>query len=192
MGGLKQVMAEMQETTRRYEEDRLKFQQDLYNKAESMRFADNDTINRRKIELMEKSQAEAKVATMLKRDRINEMAKTAPTIKMVHPGLPVTVRVNGNKQTVMKPFEIHYEHLVYILPPNQPTDIPDFIYKAFMSQSEVIRKRDDGLKEALSGGRKHFGEAIKADPVVDPSYAQRLGGTVNSQEFIAREEVSNE
>jgi len=173
LGQLKQVMADMQETARKAEEDRLKFANDIFNKAEKLRDMDNEKIAFRSMDLIDKARQEAQAAAILKRERIDDMVKRAPTVKMMHPGLPKTVRINGVKQTVVDPFKIQYEHLKYVFPPNQPIDIPDFVYKAFMKEQEMGEKRDK-LEKVLAGAKNHYGKAIQAEPAVDPSYAGKV------------------
>jgi len=191
MTQLKQVMMEMQETARKSEEDRLKFAQEIFDKAEKLRKVDNDQIAVQSMDLWDKARKEAKAAAMIRRAEIDDMVQRAPKIKMMHPGVPQTVRIGGNKQTIMKPFEIRYEHLAFIFPPNEPIEIPDFIYKAFMKEQEMAKERD-GLKEALVGARNHFGKAIQAEPAVDPNYARRISeGLGPQQNIIVPKEVEN-
>jgi hypothetical protein len=182
MGALKATIAKMEETAQKYENDRLKFAEDLFNDAEKMRKTSNENIERDSVNLMEQVQQEARVAAMLKREKIDELVKTSPTVKMMHPGIPIRVRKGGVKTTIMKPFEIRYEHLVFVLPPNKPVDIPDFIYKAFMEKQEAMDQKNK-LREVLRGGKRGYNEAITAEPAVDPNYAQKISAQMASQQI---------
>lgn len=183
LGSLKATIAKMEETAKKYEEDRIKFAEEIFNQAEIHRRTDNDRISVESADLMAQVQQEARAAAILKREAIDEKVKISPTVKMIHPGVPVRVRKGGNKVTIMKPFEIRYEHLVFVLPPNQPTEIPKFIYDAFMEKQEQMQKKDK-LKEALRDGRNDYSQAIAAEPAVDPTYAQRIGTDKIAQRII--------
>jgi len=178
MAGLKQLLADMQDTAKKAEEDRLKFAEDLFNSAEKVRNQSNEDTAVRSVELLRQAKVEAKANTLLKRERINNMVKTAKPVSMVHPGIARHVRINGVKQTIMDPFKIYYEHLVYTFPPNRPTEIPDFVYEAFLEQAAMREKRD-GLKTALAGATQHYGKAIQAEAAVDPTYAQRVSEEIS-------------
>jgi len=180
LGSLKATIAKMEETAERYEKDRQKFAEDIFNQAEKMRMTSNENIEKESVNLMAQVQQEAQAASMLKRQAIDDLVKSSPTVKMMHPGIPVRVRKGNIKTTVMKPFEIRYEHLVYRLPPNKPVDIPDFIYKAFMEKQESMEKKNK-LREVLRGGSHGYSEAIKVEPAVDPNYAQKVNAEMGDK-----------
>lgn len=191
MGQLKQLMADMQNTAQKAEEDRLKFARDIFNQAEKMRVSPNEktALDVRGSELMRKVNEEARALAITRRFEIDKRVADAPKVKMMHPGVPMTIRRGDMRETIVKPFEIHYEHLKFILPPNELMDIPDFIFEAFVKEQEMAKSRNK-LETVLKGATKHYGKAIEADPVVDPEYAQRISAQVNTSGIAHKEAIN--
>lgn len=181
MGAMTAKIAEMEKTAKAWEADRLKFAQEMHDLAEKNRVTDREKVPNLEIkgaQLMEKARAEAQAEQMIRRAKIDDMVRTAPKVTMVHSGHPMVVRIGETKQTIVKPHEIHYEHLVFKLPPNEPVEIPRFIYEAYLKEQEMAKERNK-LNDVLKDGKSHYGKAIQADPVVDPTYSQRIAETMN-------------
>jgi len=187
MGAMKAKLAEMEKTAKAWEEDRLKFAQDMYNLAEKNKVTDREKVPGIEVkgaELLQKAREEAQAAAIIRRDQINDRVRRAPTVKIMHPGHEKTVRIGGAKQTVVEPHQIRFEHLTYTLPPNKLVDIPDFIANAYMEEQEKAQERNK-LKEVLRDGRNHFGKVIQVEPAVNPEYSQRVSESIDSKGGIA-------
>lgn len=186
MGAMQNKIAEMEKTAKRANEDVMKFAQDMYNLAEKNRVTDKEkipTLEVKGAELMAKAREEAQAAAVIRRNQIDTMILNAPKVKLIHPGHEKTIRIGDTKQTIIVPHEIHYEHRVFKLPPNEMVDIPDFIAEAYMKEQEMAKQRNK-LSDVLKDGKSHYGKAIQADPVVSPDYSRQISESMNNSGIV--------
>ena len=185
MGKLTETLMKMEETAKRWEKDRMKFAEEMYDLAEKTKSNTNNemVVAAKGAELMKRANEEAAATAAARKMAINKKAAEAPKIRMVHPGVPMQVRIGDSIVTKVKPFEINFEHLRYVLPPNTPVEIPNFVYDHYMQELERAKDRDK-LKTVLAGATKDYGKAIQVEPAVDPNYATRISETLNNAGIV--------
>ena len=182
MGKFTEKFVEMERTAKRWEEDRMKFAEEMYNLAEKTRTTTPDKLKASAdgAQLLQKARAEASAEAAARRLELERVISNSPKINMVHPGVPLTIRDGDNKKTIMKPFEILYGHLRYVFQPNVPKEIPLVVYEHYARKMEE-EKQLNKLKDALLGGKNDYGKAMRAEPAVDPNYAARLNETMGDR-----------
>lgn len=176
---------EMEETAKRADKDRIKFAEEMYALAERTRTTTPDKLQASAdgAKLIEQARVEAAAEAAARRLEIDKILAESPTITMVHPGVPRTYRVGDSKITKMIPFKIPFEHRVFTLEPNVPTEIPLPIYEHYIKEMEEAQKRNK-LNEVLVGAKNDFGKAIQADQVVDPDYSERIKESLNNKGIV--------
>lgn len=157
----------------------MKFAEEMYNLAEKTRASTTDKLGTtvRGVELMEKANEEARVEAATRRLELDQRVARASKVRFAHPGVPITIREGDTKRTVMRPLEINYGHLRYVIPTNRAIEIPDFIYEHYLKEQELAAQRNR-LNNVLQDGRNHINKAIAIEPAIDPTYAQRVSAGV--------------
>ena len=185
MAKFTEKFVEMERTAKRWEEDRMKYAEDMYNLAEKTRTTTPDKLkaSAEGAQLLQKARTEAAAEAAAKRLELDRKIANSPKITMVHPGVPQTIRDGSGKKTIMKPFEIHYAHLRYVFEPNVPQEIPMIVYEYYMKKTEE-ETRLNKLGDTLRDAKNHYGKAIQAEPAVDPNYAARINETTGSKGIL--------
>lgn len=185
MAKFTEKFVEMERTAKRWEEDRMKFAEDMYNLAEKTRTTTPDKLkaSAEGAQLLQKARVEAAAEAAARRLELERKIANSPRISMVHPGVPQTIRDGGGKKTIMKPFEILFGHLRYTFEPNVPKEIPMIVYEHYMKKVEED-KRLGKLENALRDAKNDYGKAIQAEPAVDPNYAARINETTGDKGIL--------
>jgi hypothetical protein len=152
MEKIRQRMAEMDKTAEKWEADKVRFTQEVMDKAESLRTQDPDKfIAKGSIQLQNAiTQARAELAT--DRMSFHEQLARMPKELVISPGELVTVMEGGRPVNKMYPEVIRIKGEVWTLQPGVPTEVPFVVGEALRNKrrsEEETRAREHLMSQNL-------------------------------------------
>lgn len=155
---LRQEMAKMDKAAEKWETDRKKFIEDVYNEAEKLRMPDKmreQLQAEQSINLTAKIQ-QARAELPMDKKRFEEALAAEPKEVITSPGRYVTVSDGKGMQLAkLLPEEIRIKHMVWVLEPYKPTEVPhsvaEYIRNKHKSAQETARRQEAMMKNMESG-----------------------------------------
>lgn len=155
---IRKAMAKMDKAAKKWETDRQKFIEDVYNEAEKLRMTDKQREQlqaKEGMNLTEKiQQARAEIA--MDKKRYDEIVDNEPKEIITSPGRYVTVSDGkGMQMAKLLPEEVRIKHRVWVLQPFVPTEVPqsvaEYLRHKYKSQQETTRRQEAMMKNMESG-----------------------------------------
>jgi len=158
---------------RAWEEDQMKFIQEVRDRAERTKKATGEEADKLKAKGMKMWQEENQMAAARTANRRLELKKKmteAPKVKVHSAGKNVLTEVNGAQTWVRVPEEFNYKSFKFVLKMDDFTELPDFVAAEYM-RTQREKKRLSALDDVLAKQSK-WEDVLKVAPEVDPTSAQ--------------------
>lgn len=130
-------MAEYDETTRKFEEDREKFMQEVLEKAEKLKDPSGRTTAQGALQYereIERARAEQANSRLVFEDSLRRMPKETITVM----GIPETLSRTGEQ--VIMPEIIRIKHKQWVIQPGVPTEVPQIVADRYR---QMLRGRQE-------------------------------------------------
>lgn len=124
---VREEMARLDAAAKKWEEDRTKFAQQIFDQAEKLRMseAQREQLKAREGINLQEATAKARAEMVMDRKRFDEMVDSEPKEIVSSPGRYVTTSDGkGMQMARLLPEEIRIKHRVWVLQPHVPTEVP--------------------------------------------------------------------
>ena len=158
MAKLRKAMAKMDKAAKKWEEDRDKFIEEVYNKADALRMTDaqrEQLTARESLNLQDKIQ-KARAELVNDKKRFEETLAAEPKEIVTSPGRHVTTSDGkGMQMARILPEEVRIKHMVWVFQPYVPTEVPhsvaEHLRNRWKSAQETQRRQEAMMKNMESG-----------------------------------------
>lgn len=180
MNRLMEKMEIMDRVAARWEEDRVRFNEQITSMADRLRLSEAGQEQARAqagIDLAKATQ-EARASMVMDKQRYDTFLAHEPQVTVVSPGVVTLVTENGAPSAKLLPEEIRVKHRRFVLPPGIPVSLPQSIAEVY--QSRTLSRAETQEREAVLKMNLESGKLEERMREIDRKY--RSNGSLMSSE----------